>query len=346
MLRHFAMKEEPPKRDEHLYYMMKDEKRGINENSTLVNDMPFPPLNLNDGLQPAQTQSSLIEDFRSYCSQISMLTEIAVCCALGISGTILPTFLVPDINITPVNETYQISSDGDVMLDPSLNHDYIVEATVSTLALIVITVVLPSFTIAVFGFMSGPTNDIHSGLCVLTTAVGSAQFFTQFFKRWVGRLRPNFYGMCGFDLDLLECTADENLQMEARQSFPSGHASIAFSGMTVLSLWFLGKVGTQRRYLLKAEQNPNISMTQNASYYKVLSFFSCAPFMFVAVYIAASRVKDYWHNVDDIIAGAVVGSYCASFSYHMWYPSRFSPVSGIPIHTLLQDIDEGRRIPT
>jgi len=253
--------------------------------------------------------------------------------------------------MNPIEETYQITANGDVILDPSLNHEYTGEETVTDTALIIIVGVLPFFIITAIGFVLGPMFDAHSGICVLITAMGGTRFFTEYLKLWVGRFRPNFYSMCEFnpDPDSLQCTTeDEVLMLDARHSFPSGHSSMAFCGMTVLSLWFLGKVGVRRKFLFRNEemQHNDLGNFQNATYYKVTALLSCLPFMCIATYIAASRVRDFYHHADDVIAGALLGISCSFFSYHIWYPSIFSSLSGIPIHTLLQDIAEGRNAPS
>ena len=56
-------------------------------------------------------------------------------------------------------------------------------------------------------------------------AWGVTNFVTNIFKGYVGRLRPFFYGECGFNATLGECTNDVT---HPRKSFPSGHSSNAF----------------------------------------------------------------------------------------------------------------------
>ena len=301
------------------YSSMEKSKIAIGQTASLRHNDELPSPQLNETSE-IPSLSTLIEDYKYYASSISKPIEIAVCCALCIGCFVLPDLLVPETFIIPIDTTYQITSNGDVILDPSLNHDYTGEEAVSDVAMIIIAGALPFGIIAVVGFLTGPMFDAHSGLCVLITSMGSTRFMTEYLKRWVGRLRPNFYGMCGFDLELLQCTVENHsLLMDARHSFPSGHSSMAFCGMTVLSFWFLGKVGMQRNFLLPSRgPSRGLPTVQTAAYSKILAFLSYAPFMFIAVYIAASRIRDFYHNADDVIAGAILGIVCSLFSYHIW----------------------------
>ena len=106
--------------------------------------------------------------------------------------------------------------------------------------------------------------------------------------------RPNFYAMCGFDKETLECTADIHMQNEARMSFPSGHSSVSFTGLVCVTLFLLGRVGLNR----------NVGTIRSSARGKMLLLISCMPLL-LAFYCAASRLADNWHHPSDIIAGIV-----------------------------------------
>lgn len=93
---------------------------------------------------------------------------------------------------------------------------------------------------------NNPLYNIHAGICTLLVAIGISELVTQTIKFYVGRLRPNFYAMCGFDKESLECTNGEEMEMEARMSFPSGHSSLSFCGAFCLVLFFVGRTGLGR----------------------------------------------------------------------------------------------------
>ncbi len=113
------------------------------------------------------------------------------------------------------------------------------------------------------------------------------------------------------DSDTRQCESDnKHLLRESRRSFPSGHASLAFSSMTALSLYFLGKVGIQCAIHLKP-----ITLTM-----RLLYLASFLPIL-LAFFISASRVHDFWHHPADIVAGSTIGIGCAFIAHGMWYVS-------------------------
>ena len=89
---------------------------------------------------------------------------------------------------------------------------------------------------------NNPLHNIHAGTCTVLVAIGISELVTQILKFYVGRLRPNFYDLCGFDKETLQCTNGDQMEMEARMSFPSGHSSLSFCGLVCLVLFFLGRV--------------------------------------------------------------------------------------------------------
>jgi hypothetical protein len=94
-------------------------------------------------------------------------------------------------------------------------------------------------------------SNAVAGTCVVLVGIGISEFVNQTAKFYVGRLRPNFYAMCGFDASSLACTNGFEMEMEARMSFPSGHSSLSFAGAVCLVLFLLGRCGlgrSDRRY--------------------------------------------------------------------------------------------------
>ena len=53
---------------------------------------------------------------------------------------------------------------------------------------------------------NGAVHNAHAGACAVLVALGLSELVTQTAKFYVGRLRPNFYAMCGFSEETLECT--------------------------------------------------------------------------------------------------------------------------------------------
>ena len=101
------------------------------------------------------------------------------------------------------------------------------------LPLIIIITIGAIFPLVISMPKNNPLVNIHHGTCTILVAIGLSEFICNTAKVYVGRLRPNFYAMCGFDKETLECTADSHQQAESRMSFPSGHSSVSLLG------WFV-----------------------------------------------------------------------------------------------------------
>ena len=221
------------------------------------------------------------------------------------------------LNIRPI--PYQTTKAGDVLLDLQLANDLVrkPDQIFNSAKLWIISFKLPLMIMiligAIFPLISAkiPNNNsfvnIHAGTCYILTAWGSSELFTNIFKFYVGRLRPNFYAMCGFDKETLQCANDVEMQMEARMSFPSGHSSRSFCGLLCVVLILLGRVGIAR----------NIGSIRASARGKLLLLLSFTPLL-LAFWCATSRLVDNWHHSSDIIAGTVLGSVCALIGYHIW----------------------------
>jgi len=103
------------------------------------------------------------------------------------------------------------------------------------------------------------------------------------------------------NIDFCEATPGEI--NESMFSHPSGHASLSFCGLGFLSLFLmqmlLSHKPTKRHHLWKA-------------------MVFTVP-MFIAIIVAATRTRDYWHNYDDTIMGALLGFGCASLMFSINY---------------------------
>ncbi|KAJ1948637.1 hypothetical protein FBU59_001502 [Linderina macrospora] len=104
------------------------------------------------------------------------------------------------------------------------------------------------------------------------------------------------------------------------RSFPSGHASLSFCGLTFTALY----LASHFRY-----------NDQRGHAYKTLVFY--VP-LFCAALIAVSRTADYHHHWSDVLAGSIMGCYIGWFGYRTYFPPVFDP-------TVLSDRPYPRRIP-
>lgn len=138
--------------------------------------------------------------------------------------------------------------------------------------------------------------------------------------------------MCGFSTDTLACTNGDEMEMEARMSFPSGHSSLSWCGMMVLTLFLIGRVGLSRSVIPKTAYGKG----------KILLLSSCSPLL-LSFWVATSRLTDNWHHPSDIIAGSILGSVCAFISYHLFFPNVFSITSGVPVSVQVAETASSER---
>lgn len=274
--------------------------------------------NENDGLMNDDCHSTLqaprVSRESRYCFYFKSrqeLHEMLICFSVFVLGKGIP-MVFDSLSSLESPIPYQTTSSGDVLLELDLNHNFLTSETVPDWLAAIFCIFLPLVILISVGYRSTVRGeDIHASLCFYFVAVGISWFLTDAIKIYAGQLRPNFYKMCEFDSDTRQCESDnKHLLRESRRSFPSGHASLAFSSMTALSLYFLGKVGIQCAIHLKP-----ITLTM-----RLLYLASFLPIL-LAFFISASRVHDFWHHPADIVAGSTIGIGCAFIAHGMWYVS-------------------------
>lgn len=170
-------------------------------------------------------------------------------------------------------------------------------------------------------------HTVHASICGLMTAVAISEGATHPLKLYVQRRRPNFYALCGFDKSTQTCTASIEWIREANLSFPSGHSSLACSGMTYLVWFLLGMVISNSHRLLRAGRgnrpvNPRAALTLK----RLLCLVSCAIPWGFAAFVGGSRIVDWWHHPSDVITGLVLGFVSGTVAYLIW----FAPIVTAP----------------
>jgi len=159
--------------------------------------------------------------------------------------------------------------------------------------------------------------------CMLCFGIALAwnEFVSELLKVTVGRPRPDFFGRCvgnsqlppsdsnvvwdmpGYPL----CTGSADVMDQAYLSFPSGHSSTAFLGLSQLTLFLIWKLGIFKK------------PASGLAY--LLAF---APLV-LATWIAATRVINMWHFPTDVVAGGLLG---LGVSTTVW-GAQFGSVLGV-----------------
>ncbi|PWN36715.1 acid phosphatase/Vanadium-dependent haloperoxidase, partial [Meira miltonrushii] len=203
------------------------------------------------------------------------------------------------------------------LTDTSIQHTYATHERVSVGLLAVLAFVIPLVIMAVVSLgISRSVWDFHAGFLGLVVAHAFTLTATTIIKVCVGRPRPDFIDRCqpragsvnaspyGLATQAV-CTTDvtSHLIQDGFRSFPSGHSSTAFAGLTFLTLWFAGKFHLWQRGRGNA----------------FASWILFIP-MLGATLIAVSRTMDYRHHATDVIAGGILGFVIALSAYHNYYP--------------------------
>lgn len=305
----------------------------------------------NAPLFPSETHGS--SNSISLYLSTSLPRELFFCIICYFFGLNVPPKVIKPIfgiHMRPI--PYQVlPSTNEVILDMSLNQPLIDDVTINSSFLIQSSIYYPLILLFVITTIIAPRlsssssnydrrlliHDAHSSICALLTTIGMSEFITCLIKYYVGRLRPNFYQLCGFDTATLTCTKSMEFITEARQSFPSGHSSLSTSGMGILAYFLLGRVGiasATAAFSGAGGIHNKKTTSNNLLMRKVYVFLALSPLAY-STFCASSRLVDNWHHPSDVVAGICIGLFCSTVNYHLWYPSVISSkFAGIPLSYL------------
>lgn len=265
---------------------------------------------------------------QEYFIQKSFLVELMCSITIFALGYNIPSFILKQhIRSIP----YQKTSNGDILLDLYVNRNYNNSPTVPSWMLILSCDIIPIIVLIGYGSMGGnKMSDIHSSLCAFTTAMGMTGFLTNSIKLYAGYFRPCFYDYCEYNVNDNRCeSSNTHALTDSRMSFPSGHSSNAFCAMTIMTLYFLGKVGILR------EDSTSFHVSESTYFpspQKKLMYLLALTPMLWAFFVASSRVHDDMHHPADIVAGSLIGYACARTMYRLWYPAIDSYHAGVPYY--------------
>jgi phosphatidate phosphatase len=121
---------------------------------------------------------------------------------------------------------------------------------------------------------------------------------TEISKRYVGRPRPDIYARCGKDAEYQQCrSAIGDDADDEFKSWPSGHASMSMFGGAFAGLFFQRVV------------------VSNQLWVAVIG----AACTLLGFGVGATRIRDFRHHTDDVLAGLFLGWVC---TYGVWSMAR------------------------
>lgn len=174
--------------------------------------------------------------------------------------------------------------------------------------------------------------DLHNTACVYMLTFGITILTTDIIKVYAGYLRPVFFEYCKPDENYQECTSDAAKEENYRMSFPSGHASGSFCGLTLLTLYLHTHFGVATKRVYKQQvvvidnDGGNVpthrlvaEFQQPLGYTRLISILALLP-MALAIFIAASRVHDNKHFPADVVGGSLLGASVAVYVNSLWFP--------------------------
>jgi diacylglycerol diphosphate phosphatase/phosphatidate phosphatase len=223
----------------------------------------------------------------------------------------------------------------------------LLDSIVSNTWLFVISILLPTVVMLVFFYFRFRQPGSLIELRVLAVSFAATIFLTmsltRFGKKYTGEARPNFVQATGYDSNTGTYSHPEAVS-DAFQGFPSGHASRTFAGLGFLSLylyynlycfWRLG--GREdgdgilvESGLLLSERSASNSRSRRDRWDEYASpkenqlwlLILCFSPLWLALYVALTRVRDYHHFYADITAGAALGMAMAVAGFKMMYLAR------------------------
>ena len=301
--------------------------------------------------------SSAPRSFQEYRNS-SHFRELGACASLFL-GVVVVYLQKPHQRPIP----FQLLDSGDYVRN--LTNDEQLRAqgeTVPDWLLILLAIVLPLTTQLAMCYyqytrQQRSSYHLHATACVYLVTTALNLLATEGVKLYAGYLRPIFYEGCDPDDTYSVCQTNNDVD-SLRKSFPSGHASMSFAGLTVLTLfihtqWGYGRYNKnknntyyrrgeeleerarrQQHHLIRQQQqqsSPDGSRlvvvlpprrhhwdTPGAGRARFISLVGLLP-MALALFIGASRVHDNKHFPADVVGGSILGASIAQFVFGLWF---------------------------
>jgi len=187
-----------------------------------------------------------------------------------------------------------------------------------------ISLYFPVAIAVIVGILKKSKIDIHHAFLAGVSGSGLSHLVTEFLKNRVGRLRPDFISRCKWDTALQACTGSASSIHGGRQSFPSGHTTNAFAGMTFLSLYLTAQ------FSIFASPSASSPSPLPFSSSKLARLAITISPLFYALWVAISRVEDNRHHIEDVVIGGLIGLISSMTCFFIYWRNPFSTVASGP----------------
>jgi len=157
--------------------------------------------------------------------------------------------------------------------------------------------------------------EMNVAILGIGLSVAAAVTITGALKNLLGKPRPDVLARCQLPKDYVQlpvgltswekCTGDPILLKDGFKSWPSGHSSVAFSGLGYFSIWLAGKLHI---------------MDNRGEVWKTMIVLT--PILGAGM-IAISRIMDARHHPFDVLSSSILGMFLAWVAYRQYFPSIY-----------------------
>ncbi|PVH73579.1 acid phosphatase/Vanadium-dependent haloperoxidase, partial [Cadophora sp. DSE1049] len=214
------------------------------------------------------------------------------------------------------------------LLEPSINFSYHPTQIVPIWLAILFAPILPTITVFIFClFRIGHfrLKDLHQAWLGIGYAILFAFGISNALEKFAGQPRPDLIARCQVDpqvylnetimlfgagvVDSSVCRQTDSFILdEGFASFPSGHSSVDFAGLTYLSLFLALRLSILNPRHHTYPTTHDISIAQHTrtskSLFRLLILF--LP-LAIATSVSVTRVLDNRHHPSDVLAGSLLG---------------------------------------
>lgn len=216
------------------------------------------------------------------------------------------------------------------LTDISIQYNYTGPSTIPNYALVILSVIFPTVAIIAWVFLletwlhrtksstAAKCWRLNSSLLGLALSISLSQVITNLFKVTVGRPRPDLLSRCipeagatdaasyGLTTSAVCTQTNSSLLQDGFRSFPSGHSSMAFSGLAYLTLFFVSRL--------------HLFNNRGDTWKWIVVMLP----VLVASLIAITRIMDNRHHPFDVLFGTSIGIITSFIAFYQFFPSLHS----------------------